>query len=481
MKKFLVLFVCVAALSAGGAFALDLPDAIKIPGLTVTGDVRTGLRVEGGTHLDADDETVFADPVAYAYSDDLDDGTPFRAQLQLVWERDKLGVKTRFRYRPDGNANLNGTLASLNNTVNKAFVYANLFDNKAKVSVGKSTDEAWGIPYSSFANNTGLDGSDGVKLEVKPIEGLNVGAFYGTGNLFAKAYKKGSDSAFTDKDDLDDKNYGFRRLVIGAKYSSDILTVTAAWGANVWELDNNDFLGSTPNDDGVYFYKDPTVAFRGTSNLLLGASFTPSAIPLTINFAGEINGIGSKTPAKAYKDLNDADLPDAQAQTLYNEGKFNPYWVFVPKLNGEFGVNDALTVGLTINDFYFADGYYTAESKADDPKDVGLGLLFPITFNPYVTYALNDDITLGADLNFKINTNGSDVFGFGIKPSAEFSLGSGAKFVVYDEITFYGKSKGVGDDLETEWAAEHSGAAGSAGGLANTSTNTLQFDFVWTF
>jgi hypothetical protein len=257
-----------------------------------------------------------------------------------------------------------------------------------------------------------------------------------------------------------------------------MLTVTAAVGINVWELVNSDFTNT-----GGTFSKDPTKTKRGTANLLLGASFTPSAIPLTVNFAGAINGMGSPTVKKANED--ERDDPDYKYEEGYKDGAYNPYWVFIPKLNAEFGVNDALAVGLTIEDLYFADGYYHATTDPDeDAKDRGLGLLFPITFHPYVTYAINDDITLGADLKLLINTNGSDVFGFGIKPSAEFSLGSGAKFVVYDELTFYGTSQGLDKgqiDLDTDLAKKYSAAAGAAVGLADTTTNTLQFDFVWTF
>ena len=93
MKKISSFLVCLALLSAGAAFALDLPDALKIPGLTVTGDVRTGLRVDGGTYDKFGENDVFGSgkaagaqvPKVYAYSDDLGDGKPFRAQLQLVW------------------------------------------------------------------------------------------------------------------------------------------------------------------------------------------------------------------------------------------------------------------------------------------------------------------------------------------------------------------------------------------------------------
>jgi hypothetical protein len=164
--------------------------------------------------------------------------------------------------------------------------------------------------------------------------------------------------------------------------------------------------------------------------------------------------------------------------------------MFRPKLNVEFGVNDAVAVGVNIYDLYFADGVYNAKSGADEVKDSGLGLLFPITFNPYITFAVNEDATVGVDVLLKVNTEGSDVFGVGFKPSAEFSLGSGAKFVVYDEIIFYGNSKAYGKDADQDFVKEHYRAGYIAlngtdpdnpSPIANTTANTLQFDFVWTF
>jgi hypothetical protein len=499
MKKFLVLFVCAAALSAGSAFALDLPDAIKIPGLTVTGEVKTGLRVDGETYVDTetgDDgklkegDNIATDPYVYAYSDNIDDGTPFRARLTLVWTREKLGVKTQFQYAPDKEGILNNRLAMLNNTVNKAFVYANLFDNKAKLSLGKGTDEVWNLPWSNFSNDASFDaGVNGVKLEVKPIDGLNIGAAYGTGKLFSNAWNNKGTPGFTDQTGIADVDE-VRKFIVGAEYKTDNLKVTLALLANIWGVNDKDFgldyTAIDPDTGAGYFQaelfrRNINNPFKGTSNLLIGASFTPIA-PLTVNFAGAITGLGAKTPAKAYDDENDVD--NYYDDHLYKDGKFNPYWIFMPKLNGEFAVNDALSVGLTITDWYFADEFYNKKTGDDDVTENGQGLLFPITFNPYVAYVLNDDITAQLDLNLKINHNGSDRFGFGLKPSATFDLGSGATFVVYDEITFYGKSKAADDD---DFKKDHAGAAGAArsGVPGDTpyayTTNILQFDFVWTF
>ncbi|MDR0685269.1 MAG: hypothetical protein LBF83_09090 [Spirochaetaceae bacterium] len=467
MKKILSLFVCLVLLGAGTAFTLDLPDALKIPGLTVTGDVRTGLQVSGGTVddygklYDSDPsnapETGAIDPEVYAWSDDLNDGTPFRAQLQLVWERDNLGVKTRFRYRPDTAGNLNGKLNDLNNTVNKAFVYGWLLDKKVKVTAGKSVDGAWGLFYSNFnsgKSNTGdFDGKDGIHIQVLPIAGLNVGAFYGTGNLFANAFKSGSGPGLTDQGTE-------RRLTVGAKYTSDFFSVVASTYHNFNQVNDSDY--PAPKQD-LQEYAD--AALFNTSNLLVGVKVNPIEA-LQIDLSLLAVNIGAKT-LKAQNGGDDV--------AGYKKGDYNPYTAVFPKLKVEYAINDTISAGLVVKDIIFADAYYTAVADADDPEDKGQGALFPITFNPFVSYGLSDDISVSLDLNFKINIGGSDQFGFGLTPGAEFSLGSGAKFVVFDELFFYTKAN---DD--SDFRAKHPNFDGANGGASGTS-NALQFDFVWTF
>jgi hypothetical protein len=503
MKKISSLIVCLTVLTIGTAFALDLPDALKIPGLTVTGDVRTGLRVDGGTIDNKGENDVFGsgpagaqDPAVYAHSDDLDDGTPFRAQLQLVWERDKLGVKTRFRYRPDGAGKITSTidpggfettaaselpgtvdqrLALLNATVNKAFVYGKLLDDKVRVSAGKGLDEAWALFYSSFANaagsgNTGgFDGKDGVKIEVKPIPGLNLGAFYGTGNLFGKAYKPGSEGPFIDWSEND------RRLAVGAKYTSKLFSVVAATTHNFVEpdvgvnsYDGRYAINAAGNIDGP---------IPGTSNLLVGLRVNPIE-PLQIDLSFAAVNLGSKTVKAAFGDGE--DMPNT-----YKKGDFNPYWAAWLKFKAAYAVNDKLGVALDIYDISFADSYYYDETftgssgSIDDYEGSGLGNLFPITISPSATYALTDDITAGVALGYNINSGGSDQFGFGFKPSAEFSLGSGATFVVWDELTFWAQSNDDVDFLLKHPSLLDNHQGGNKG--ASGTTNTLQFDFVWTF
>jgi hypothetical protein len=461
MKKFLVLFVGLAIL-AGSVSALDLPDALKIPGLVVTGDVATGFRVTGeswNSYNDVDGDT--PDPVAFAYSSAIDDGTPFRAQLQLVWTRGNLGVKTRLRYRPDAAGDLNDTLSDLNSTVNKAFVWGDLLDKKVRVTAGKGLDGAWGLFYSNFKTTGDYDGVDGVKVEVKPIDGLNLGVAYGA-DIFAKSWKNSWENGYTDAQAAE------KRLVVGAKYSTPAFGLVASLYHNLKELDD----GATYSVDAYDIPDgDITGALPRTSNLIVGAKVTPPSVPLTVNVSAAFKNLGSESLAE------NKNITVTDNNGYYKGGDYNPYWYGKLKANVEYGVNDALSIGVALSDIYFADGYYLGESKTDGTG--GAGGLPPVSINPYVGYALNDDISLGGDLTFKINQGGSDQFAFAVQPTAEFSLGSGAKFTVFDELVFYGASPNADD---AEWVGKHNGAVQKlfAGGASGTA-NTFHIEFGWTF
>jgi hypothetical protein len=476
MKKFLVLFVGLAIL-AGSVCALDLPDALKIPGLVVTGNVRTGFRVSGGTWADyevngvkVDDSGDHHDPVAYAYSDDPDNGAPLRAQLQLVWTRGNLGVKTRFRYQPN-NGNLGNQLnetALLGDAffVNKAFVWGDVLNQKVRLTVGKEQDAAWGLFWSNLSGSDTdqYDGKDGAKIEVKPIDGLNLGLFYGAGDIFQKAFQAkdaegnnvpGYTTANTDP-----------LLVAGAKYSTDNFGVTASLLHRFNFADETVYEGIQTLDN----------AEPNTSNLLVGLKLSPSGLPLTVNANLGVSSLGAMTK----EEHDDKDPEVNETATDYKGGDYNPYTFFYAKLNAEYGASDALSVGLTISDIQVGSQYYYDEGDADDP---GLGRFFPITLSPYVNYAINDDVEVGGELSFKINKNGTDQFGFGLKPSATFQLGSGASFNVYDELVFYGASKYHADE-DPDYRNKHPGIASTLlinqYGASGTE-NTFHIEFGWSF
>jgi hypothetical protein len=476
MKKFLVLFVGLAIL-AGSVSALDLPDALKIPGLVVTGTVRTGFRVDGGTTSDhkvrgVDVDSDVTDPSAYAYSDDPDNGAPFRAQLQLVWTRGNLGVKTRFRYQPVSDPASLGDTTPFNVAafVNKAFVYGDVLDKKVRLNVGKELDASWNFFSGNLSGSDTdqYDGKDGAKIEIKPIDGLNLGAFYGKGGLFTDAYrttdenKEGIPAVTTGADPL---------LVVGAKYNTPTFGIVAS-------LLHRFNFADTITYGGIH---DLSNAEPNTSNLLVGIRLAPSAVPLTVNANLGASSLGAKTVSTYIK-----DNPSATGDERYNSGDYNPYTLFYAKLDLGYGVSDALSLGLQISDIQVGSQYYYALGDADDP---GLGQFFPITISPSLGYAVNDDVEVGGELSFKVNKGGSDQFVFGVTPSATFQLGSGASFNVYDELLFFGGSKYL-VDADEEYRGKHPGLGATKtngdfavlqnGGAPGT-WNTFHIEFSWAF
>jgi hypothetical protein len=205
---------------------LDLPDALKLDGLSVDGKIQTGFNVSGATHNTSFDNTANGgkavdsgaeNPVAQALSDDIGDGTAFRTDLNVVYQKENVGIRTRFRFQPErgDEYNFDSPFTTAAITINKGFIWANVLNKTVTVSAGRGLNEAWTLFYSDFGNrgggtNSAFDGKDGLKVEVTPIEGLNVGAFYGMANLFRDAYEDGDNNGAVDD----------RRLVVGAKYDN---------------------------------------------------------------------------------------------------------------------------------------------------------------------------------------------------------------------------------------------------------------------
>jgi hypothetical protein len=467
MKKFLVLFVGLAIL-AGSVSALDLPDALKIPGLVVTGNVRTGFRVTGGTWADVKEnggkvrDADHADPKAFAYSDDPDNGAPFRAQLQLVWTRGNLGVKAHFRYQPGADEASLGDTTPFNVAafVNKAFVYGDVLDKKVRLNVGKELDASWGFFSGTLSgsNTDQYDGKDGAKIEIKPIDGLNLGAFYGANGLFTNAFRT-SEAAYTtaNSDPL---------LVVGAKYNTSTFGIVASL------LHRFNFAETTDYGSGI---PDLSNALPNTSNLLVGIRLAPEGVPLTVNANLGASSLGAQTMTQ----LNDGN----SIANAYNSGDYNPWTLFYAKLNLGYGVSDALSLGLAVKDIRVGSQYYYALGDAENATDRGRGQLFPITISPSVGYAVNDDVEVGGELQFRINQNGTDQFGFGVNPSATFQLGNGATFNVYDEIVFYSASK-YHSDIDNDYREKHPGFADAGFSTDNGTSgtvNTFHVEFGWSF
>jgi hypothetical protein len=249
MKKFLVVLMILAV--AGGVIAQDI---------SFSGQVEAGILFEK-----AGDEDLMVKP----YNADAD--VPLRADLTTKAEWENVGAKVRFRsdfngflgsFDPIGNPNVDAKAIGVK--VPFAFVWANVLNDMIKISAGKLDDAAWAT-QGDF--DTQYDNTNGTRVEIKPIEGLNVG--------FALDIVDGAGVEIGDF---------FLETVIGAKFVADPVTVVAAV-----KLDG-EADGPAPEwDDAASSYTTPAKTDEEIKALF---SVNITAVPkLTAIIDGEINHI----------------------------------------------------------------------------------------------------------------------------------------------------------------------------------------------
>lgn len=156
MKKAIVLLLALAVLGSA-AFAQELK---------FSGYLDTGVAIF---------DTGANNPKVGLWGDDS--GTTTRLNFQGAYTNENVGATFRLRMQNIDN----GTPYTTTNPgdhsnvfVNRAFVWANLFDNMAKIQVGKLGDYTW----ASFGNDFGnFDTQTGLQFQVMPVAGLNFGFF----------------------------------------------------------------------------------------------------------------------------------------------------------------------------------------------------------------------------------------------------------------------------------------------------------------
>lgn len=147
MKKALIVLLILGV--AGGVFAQDI---------TWSGSVGTGVFFQVGDKTD-DDVIVFAD--------DDDDGVPIIAKLGAVYDAGDWGLKL-------------GTVGKWNEDegymkFHNAYGWMNFIDGILNVKAGMIDDGVWG---TGEYIDTGFATGGGMRIEVKPITGLNFGVFF---------------------------------------------------------------------------------------------------------------------------------------------------------------------------------------------------------------------------------------------------------------------------------------------------------------
>jgi len=255
MKKALIILLTLAL--AGGLFAQDI---------SFSGHVQTGMFID---ILDADDDV-------HVRADDDDVGAPIVGRFNIEVDEGDWGAQI-------------GTGADIGSTTGKGMFMYNAhgwlkFADMVTVRAGLIDPGVW-TTGGEYDDNVSSGG--GLRVEITPIDGLNLGAFF--------SYPDGGDYAGKIGNFFGETAFGF-------EYKADIFRVAAAM-----KLFSEESTYPTGKDTDM--------------KLIFGASFT--GIPaLTLELSGGIEHLG--------------DYSDSGVFTVYEEGKF--------------AVTDALTVGLLLGE-----------------------------------------------------------------------------------------------------------------------------------
>jgi hypothetical protein len=197
MKRLLV-FALVLVFTGAAVFAVDLGN-----GLTVGGEVKTGLKISTADDGKSDTEDTNA---SLAYSDA--GGRGFRTRLTPTYEGDWGGAKVRLEA---------DWLADESFGMPFAYGWANLLDKKIVLYAGDIDGDLWGLgKLAANAFDPNQDAVEGVRAEFKVVEGLS----------FGFSLPLASNGAAKTLGDT------FGSLKVGGVYSQSLFGVAASVGLN---------------------------------------------------------------------------------------------------------------------------------------------------------------------------------------------------------------------------------------------------------
>ncbi|MDR2785933.1 MAG: hypothetical protein LBB83_08470 [Treponema sp.] len=198
--------------------------------------------------------------------------------VQAVWEENRFDLYLNYSFRNYGaflglRAQNYGPNAFDYNAIiaRYAFIYADF--GKAKVSVGKLYDEILSYRDSRVWKSTGPgdshrftdDESYSVRLELKPIEGLNVGLqwFFPAFDGYLEGFRvDGRDSISGYYVEGMDKTDAWKELGLGAQYSNDLFDIQAGIRFDS-KVDRYNKLDTGPQGKGTYLSQ-----YYGSTSLL---------------------------------------------------------------------------------------------------------------------------------------------------------------------------------------------------------------------
>jgi len=264
MKKALIVLLILAV--AGGLFAQSF-----------TGSVATGAKI------------TLSDDIPVVATDD-DSGNPVKAALDFSNSGDDWGVGISATANVDGDSNVNGVLID---AMNGWVKFADIF----KLTAGKGQGGNW--QATDFIDENIPSSNAGARLNVTPIDGLDLGVVFGYPN---KGVKAGKIANF------------FQETGIGVKYDAGILV--AGTSLKLFSEETEGYSGTDAN--WMFDVKIPlsilTVHVDGhINNLTEKGGKMDKLIGLKLN--GTVVGLSWNVWAKAW--LNDPMTAKAHAGLEY--------------------------------------------------------------------------------------------------------------------------------------------------------------------
>jgi hypothetical protein len=210
MRK--LLLIGALGLIAAAAFAQTAPAAAPAPALVFTGALYTGTIAQNFTNGNTNGTTTLGiwDPI---------NQTGSRLNLQGTYSGAGFGLY--FRLREDDNWDQGSTNVKITGatpssvsipsapTFRRLYGYIDAANGMIRIAAGRLSGYEWATGDAGGFNTFGnLDGAVGMQLQVKPVDGLNVGAFL--------PFTYGTSSALVSSEDISE---ALDTMAFGAKYT----------------------------------------------------------------------------------------------------------------------------------------------------------------------------------------------------------------------------------------------------------------------
>lgn len=371
--------------AAGGIFAQETE---PLQGLTWSGTVKTGLRFEASN---AQGET--RGPRFDLYNEDAGERT--RIDLDFAYTKDNygaaIGLRTNDPFRVP-------TL----DLFRQGYVWAEFADRLINLKLGKIDDPSWATTGpEEFRGDFG----GGLRLELKPLEGLNLG-------FFLNGPEDYLNSSFWQHNTIGYAADFFLETALGIKYKSPLFAIIAGLRldgpGDGLSLDKDHYTAEYLEAARIHA-KDPED--WDDKGLLAWAGFDLHAVPnLTV-----------------------------MAEGLFaNLGGFGDYgWIWLDEV-AEYAFTENLTGGIRMDQFIYGNG---------DPAKGGHKPW--LKFEPALAYAVTEAWTAGLKIPVIYQAQAIS-YALGLKPTLAYKLGEQASIEGFYLFNLIQPDKGGSGDLILE-------------------------------